>query len=173
MSYQTKPGSVADRVLKFFAANPDELLSAADVALKFDVPVDHVFNQLRGAVDAGLLIKKPGPVAGRVLYAPGRNPALGKARSGFDLGDMARRGKRGAVDVSALAVRDGVPLPPRQDLSGQLLALLLSLKEGQSVEVPVAVRGTLARAVTRANKTAARRYEARKLGDLMGVWRTA
>jgi hypothetical protein len=91
------------------------------------------------------------------------------------MGEQAAREarQRAALDVARLRVRSGVPLPPKSDMAGQLLALLLSMEKDQSVEVPAAVRGTLLRAVTRANKVQARKYEVRKLGDVVGVWRTA
>ena len=179
MTYAAKGGSVASRVIQFFRENPDETLSAADVAIKFDTPVDHVFNRLRGAVDAGVLIKRPGPVAGRVVYCSARNPLLGHASSVFDMGDKAKRRARKAssFDPSTVIVRDNVPLPPKRSgastLSAQLAGALEGMSVGQMCELPRGVRGTAAKVITGLNKTGAH-YELRALGDdKIGVWRTA
>ncbi|MDR2155933.1 MAG: hypothetical protein LBE78_13075 [Burkholderiaceae bacterium] len=66
--YRPRPDSVAGRVIDFFHSNPDEELSTADIAVKFDTHVQNVTGKLIGAVDAGVIVKKAGE-KGRVIYA--------------------------------------------------------------------------------------------------------
>lgn len=49
---------MAFRVLEFLCANPDESLSAADVAVKFDCTRNNVHTLLAPAVSAGSLIRR-------------------------------------------------------------------------------------------------------------------
>lgn len=48
-------GTLADRVVEWFKANPDEELERADVARKFDVPLSRIAPELAMAVMQGHL----------------------------------------------------------------------------------------------------------------------
>lgn len=61
VEYRPKPGSVADRVLAFFRANPDEELSSPDIAAKFGVNQDGVRVLLRSAIAAEYLAVRQAP----------------------------------------------------------------------------------------------------------------
>lgn len=54
-TYIPRHGSLAERLLEFFRRNPDEELSRADIALKFDVLVTSVHTGLATALDHGQL----------------------------------------------------------------------------------------------------------------------
>ncbi len=71
--YTPRTGSAPDRVLHFFAENPDEELYPNDVAIKFGVQRTSVAALLRAAVKARLLKLE----AGRGLHTLYRaGPAL-------------------------------------------------------------------------------------------------
>lgn len=53
--YVPTHGALADRVIEWFHANPDEELERADVARKFDVPLSRIAPELAMAVMQGHL----------------------------------------------------------------------------------------------------------------------
>lgn len=57
--YTPTPDGVTSRVIGFFARNPDEELTAADVAAKFQVHKTSVPSTLARAVRVGLLTRTP------------------------------------------------------------------------------------------------------------------
>ena len=62
------------RVVLFFARNPEEDLTTADVTLKFAIPAEHVRNALARAVANGLLRRNGGSTGGRgkmLVYSAG------------------------------------------------------------------------------------------------------
>lgn len=56
--YTPKPGSVADQVIAFFEENPDEELTRADIAQKFDTAHATVDSTLQLAVARGCLVRE-------------------------------------------------------------------------------------------------------------------
>lgn len=52
-----RTGSLAERAIAFFRANPEEELTPADMAAKFHREYGSVDQSLRGAICAGLLAK--------------------------------------------------------------------------------------------------------------------
>lgn len=65
--FMPQPGSLADLVLAFLRANPDEELSSPDVAQKFDAVADGVRNRLSHAVKAQALVYRRNS-AGQLVY---------------------------------------------------------------------------------------------------------
>lgn len=55
--YIPRTGSLAERAIAFFRANPEEELTPADMATKFHREYGSVDQSLRGAICAGLLAK--------------------------------------------------------------------------------------------------------------------
>ena len=84
-----RPGSLVGRVLNWLEANPDEELTASDIAVKFGVLRMSVCGQLRGAVRAGWLERtsdRPSVFrlprrAGRRVYLSG--PMTGMPQANF------------------------------------------------------------------------------------------
>ena len=128
-TYIPRSGSLPDRVLDYFRQCPDEELSQADVAAKFDVSRGSVGTCLKPTVEAGLLVYArnddlehvytiPGKKAQARLAAtaaPGdaldRGADLGKAPATPVVKPAARvRLPVSALDFSAIAVETGVPL---------------------------------------------------------------
>lgn len=54
-TYIPQNGGIPHRVLSYFEHNPDDSLTAEDIAVKFDAKVTSVRNTLRPAVQAGML----------------------------------------------------------------------------------------------------------------------
>lgn len=61
LNYQPQPGSLPERVLNWFAINPEEELSSADIAKKFDVAATaNVLPSLSAPLAHGLLARVKG-----------------------------------------------------------------------------------------------------------------
>ena len=76
VEYRPKPGSLADRVLRFFAENPDEELTTLDIVAKFDAPPRSVRMLLLASINAEyLILGHVPPPRGRgspmLIYKPG------------------------------------------------------------------------------------------------------
>lgn len=119
-TYTPREGSVAFRVLEFLCANPDESLSAADVAVKFDCTRNNVHTLLAPAVSAGSLIRREDLEDGELVYRVGSGaPAVsvkpaaapGSASNPFGAARGAARTPFW-IDAGQLAIDSGVPLPP-------------------------------------------------------------
>lgn len=65
--YKPRAGTVPQRVIDFFLANPEEELTIRDVAVKFDVAEISVYKCLANAVKHGVLAKVQGE-DGRLSY---------------------------------------------------------------------------------------------------------
>lgn len=91
-AYLPKPGSLAEGVLAYLTANPDEELNSRDIAIKFDRPLSGVIPALRAPVhwqhldcDKGTQQKpsvfRLGPARRRMLEStqPSAQPANGRA----------------------------------------------------------------------------------------------
>jgi len=74
-AYIPREDSLANKVLTFLHRNPDEMLSAEDILIKFDEPMQRsqaVYQRLRAAMSAGLLARRP--VDGVHVYLLPSNP---------------------------------------------------------------------------------------------------
>lgn len=81
MSYQAKPGSLADRLCKFFVANPGERLTAKEVGDKFDVKPSDLTALLSSAITAEVIVSAITEFAGikTRIYGPGPRLAMAVA----------------------------------------------------------------------------------------------
>lgn len=154
-SYNPRPGSLAARLIFWLSRNPDEELSAQDVALKFDHPEHRVSADLVDAVNASALTNRRG------VYGAG--PALGEFVGRVQpakpwKGSHANKGTPlPPLDVSALQVDVDVPEPAAG--AGRTLSVYQQLiarltHKGQSVAVPIAYRRGLLHSVARHNNKA-------------------
>ena len=119
-TYTPREGSVAFRVLEFLSANPDESLSADEVAIKFDCTRNNVHTLLAPAVSAGSLIRRQDLEDGELVYRVGSGaPAVivkpaaapGSASNPFGAARGAARTPFW-IDAGQIAIDSGVPLPP-------------------------------------------------------------
>lgn len=196
-------GTIAAQVYAFLHANPDEELTAADVGIKFSAPAHRISVLLAGAVEAQLLqmrvdLDKPvGP--GAQIYALGRNPLvtmtppLSSVRPGVErLGktlEAVQKGLRSdgppraaGVDLRGVQIRKGVPVPGARTVganglpaaSEQLRALFGKLQTGDSFDVEAALWQTVKNVAYRLQKEdKSLKYLVRKMGERVGIWRTA
>ena len=119
-TYTPREGSVAFRVLEFLCANPDESLSAADVAVKFDCTRNNVHTLLAPAVSAGSLIRREDLEDGELVYRVGSGAPAVSAKPAAAPGSASNPfgAARGAartpfwVDAGHLAIDSEVPFPP-------------------------------------------------------------
>lgn len=134
--YVPESGSIADRVLQLFIRNPDEYLSSADIALKFDVRSASVHASLAGAVAAGLLVF--GFAEGESHKTWRAGPMFGlwaAARSGAVDPKQLRIAPRLPVDPLGVRIQKGVPVPTRDQTSRYAL-LWSRMEPGDMVELP-------------------------------------
>jgi len=98
--YMPRAGSLPAQVVNFFMAAPDEQLTTPDIAAKFDADKASVANQLRSAVQTGLLAQQPG---------------MGGSPSTFRAGPRLLAGEypeRAPADTSAQADQPATPPAP-------------------------------------------------------------
>lgn len=119
-TYSPSPNSVAWRVCAYFVKHPEEELSGADVALKFDCSRDSVTMLLRPSFEAGLLTRQGGVYsAGPALPAWKAHNDSRAAKNQAEAEKLAaQRATKNApphlpeLDVDSLPpVEVGVPLP--------------------------------------------------------------
>lgn len=198
-TYTPKTDSLAGRVCQYFVTNEDEELSAADLAVKFDVPRSSVSALLASAIGAGLLRRVPGQTM--PFYAAGTNIArlrpppppvaapTAKAApavpaSVFAAGaEAAKAPKRQRkllppFDPKAIEVKTGVPIPlPRNHREASAKSSYQQLLERLPVGGMVELETTRAKSLLScAKKLGIRGLTTRLLddeGQRTGVWRTA
>lgn len=172
--YTPREGTLADRALAFFRQHPDEELSQADVALKFDAQRSSVKTCLAPSVSAGLInwglnaenswvytagaALRKGPAPGP-FDALSRGADLGKAEAAVSARPTPQRGRAvlppALLDFTSLKVERGVPLTGRsQGVAGmskwaQLFAMLN--EPDTSVEIPESWKIAVAAQATKLN----------------------
>lgn len=167
MTTQYKPqnDSLPGRVLAFFADNPDEELTAQDVADKFGASTKNVHSQLALAIDHHKLVRDRN-VDGEYIYKLAGNgtginidrahaPRIPMPQNPFAVKPGKSFGKRVVIDFDALQVDEGVPLASHA-LRGQnkwkpLFDKLT--KPGQSIAIPLDVRTAVGAAATKLNRS--------------------
>ncbi len=197
-TYTPKPDSLAGRVCQFFVDNDDEELSAADLAMKFDVPRSSISALLAAAIGAGLLRRVPGqsmpfyaagphiarlrpappPVAAAAPAAP---PAAASVfAAGAAAAKAARRQRKllPPFDPHAIEIKTGVPIPlPRNHREAAAKSSYQQLLERLPVGGMVELETTRAKSLLScAKKLGIKGLTTRLLddeGQRTGVWRTA
>ncbi len=149
--YYPRPGSLAAQVVYFFRANAGEELTLDDITAKFDASRGNIHTQLRPAVEVGLLARDRNAdgeyvyQAGAridVISANGDTPAQPAPKARKPVGFASPRHQ---VDLSALVVEKGVPLPEqRAKLRSKWEPLFDMLATvGDSIAIPPAIVVTL------------------------------
>lgn len=157
-NYRPRVGSVPFRVIRWLTDNPDEELTRADVASKFELALKSVQNTLADAVKLGAL-----------LYVQNEDLEwvyrLGVRHAGNPFSALAS-GIATALPVGAaeptpelierLVVDDNVPIKkPKTSAESRWEPLFSKLKrQGQSIAVPAEWRISLARDAGRRNRAA-------------------
>lgn len=172
--YIPRAGSLADRVLDYFRQCPDEELSQADVAAKFDAQRSSVGSCLKPTVDAGLLryehnsdleyvytlpdssrkAKPPAPAdvltsgadLGKAITTPAAKPAPQRGRVNLP---------PAVLDFSTLQVDRGVPLTGKahgEAGTSKWAPLFAKLTEADtSIEFPATWKSAVAAQATKLN----------------------
>lgn len=192
-TYIPRTGSLSDRVLDYFRQQPQEELTSADIAAKFEVSRGSVMASLQTAVANGALEYTRNTELEFVYRLPGGQISQDHkttSTSASTLTQTTTARKRGAVsvlaselDFSTLKAETGVPLrgkgksEPGQSKWAPLFDMLT--EPDTSVEFPAAWKSAVAAQSTKQNDAAKKagrphRYTVRLTGtDKARVWRTA
>jgi hypothetical protein len=181
MSYQPREGSLAHRLCAFFTANPEEELSCADIAQKYDVHAKQVPALLSSALGGGFIVRakqgiyKGGPKLETQAGAP---PPQTSGFKGWLARQGLEEGKGGGAGAAlpapeSLVIEDGVPIP--QPMSEQMLrfaGVFGQMTCGQSFKCDQAVSKALISAANRWGKSQGRRFIVRRVTETTArIWR--
>lgn len=187
-TYKPHQDSLPGRVMAFFADNPDEELTAQDVADKFGASTKNVHSQLALAIDHHKLVRDRN-VDGEYVYKIAGNgvnidrahaPRIPLPQNPFaSKPAVTMTGKRVSIDFNALQVDEDVPVVSGGGLRGQnkwkpLFDKLT--KPGQSIAIPVDARTAVGAAATKLNRDKAHgaRYRVATIDqNTARVWRIA
>ncbi len=152
-AYNPRADSLPARVLAYFASNPDEELTRADISRKFDCNVSSVQASLKTAVEAGALIWTQSDDL-EWVYRAGPNAVANPFRA---LAPAALAGAPAApvaTVIATLPVDDNVPVNKPKPSQAEHWAPLFDklAKPGQSIAVPTEWRRALSREATRRNR---------------------
>lgn len=150
LNYQPQTGSLPERVLNWFAINPEEELSSADIARKFDVAATaNVLPSLSAPLAHGLLARVKGGIltVGEHFAAWRLARTGGGVASGQIIHPMARPSRQRAeppplFDPESIAINDGVVRPRvgknahGVSVSGQIDALFSRLQPATHAVLP-------------------------------------
>lgn len=196
--YIPKPHSKIARAVAFFQANPDEELTADELAAKFGMVRGSVHTLLRPALDAGLL-KRIRDDLGEYIYQRGPNLDLCAAPCSDPEDDppaseptdfvpgwppapqTTQRGKRKLIldpkQIAALPVDTDVPFQPPSMHEGHKWEPLFSklTQAGHSVQFPVEWKTAVAATAQKLNRKATTHaWRVRVVSDTHArLWRLA
>lgn len=183
-AYIPRPGALPEKVLAYFAANPEECLTAEDIAEKFGAIRSNVHTQLRAALDAGCLKRSMSDdgytyTLGDQRPVPTQPRPTAKQDPVHLIALPREKRKTGSaalvhLDLAALVVDDNVPFAPRSANTGAnkwapLFAKLT--KKGQSVAIPANARGAIGAAANKANKSGLGKFRVALVPGGARVWR--
>ena len=197
-TYMPNAGSLADRVCKFFADNPSEEMSPADIAIKFEASSKHNIKTLLGqclAHDYLVLARDddlewvygPGPKIH--LYkpqpeAPATVVPCWPATEGEEKPTTTPRRsptKPTPLILDNITIDDGIPLhaiehrPEALARFAVMSNLLSKMAPKQSAGLPLDAYATLTKAMTAAHKAGTARFAIRKskATRTLRVWRVS
>lgn len=187
--YTPLPGSVAYRVLDWFKKNPQEELTVADVAKKFDVSRGGVSSSLKSAVDKGVLqySQNEDMIYVYTLTEAYRDMKLRQEEAKPERPSVPARGKvtlpPSALDFSVLKPEKGVPLVGKSlgeaGVSKWAPLFAMLTEPDMSVEFPAEWKTAVAAQSTKLNVQHNKakeptRYKVRLTGDGKArVWRVS
>ena len=152
-TYTPRADSLPARVLAYFADNPDEELTRADISRKFDCNVSSVQASLKTAVDAGALVWIQNEDL-EWVYRPGTNSVANPFRALAGTNPASAPAAALPALLATLAVDDHVPVNKPKPSQAEHWAPLFDklAKPGQSIAVPTEWRRALSREATRRNR---------------------
>lgn len=178
--YQPREGSIAWRVIRFLAANPDESLTADDAGIKFECSTSAVHSSLGPAVLAGVLTRTEDLASGELVYRLGKGRPAVEPKPTPDAvavaiaGPLPRRRGDSYVDTAGIQIDKGVPLVSKR--GGQQTdwaGLLQRMEPGDSCALPLRVRSSLSKIIHVEQVAQRGRYQVRKVdGQTLRLWRT-
>lgn len=144
-------------VAKFFADNPEEVLTIGDVAAKFSYTVNSVPGMLKPGIKSGTIAASRIRIdgvhlrcykAGPNLFAPAQAaPAAAPAKPA-----PAAKPAPSFIDLSGVQLED-LPEAPQPTQLQECISLLARMKAGQRTQpLPITLRSTMAKAITRQHK---------------------
>lgn len=166
------------RVVDYMNANPGEVLTRNDVAVKFNAAASTIDTLLAPAVSAGWLKRDHDTPDGTVWRHP-------KTKSNFprpftpSLAAAARasRAKRAVrrVEFDAIVIESTIPISDAPKASSQWAALFNRMRPGDSFQLPSVSTAALCHAKLKYCKTVeTARFVTRKVsGTHTRIWRTA
>ena len=178
--YYPRPGSLVAQVVYFFRSNPGEELTLDDIVAKFDTTRGNIHSLLRPAVEVDMLRRDRNAdgeyfyTAGariEVISAAGDTPERPAARARRPSGYASPRHQ---VDLSALVVEKGVPLPQqRAKLVSKWEPLFAKLAvPGDSIAIPAEIVVTLRSEAVKRAKAGRGHYKVLRLdGGGARIWR--
>ncbi len=178
-NYCPRADSFPAQVCGFFANNPDETLTIDDMVDKF-MPSNRgsIHTQLSLALDAKLLARQR-DAEGDYVYS--RGPQLqvtGWVDSSAAPATPAPArvskpgGKRTALDLQAIRIRSGVPMPTNKTQIDRIGEFLVKLQVGDMFDLPICGKHILNKAVERQHKAKLGRFTTAVDQDAqtIGVW---
>ncbi|MEW6559613.1 MAG: hypothetical protein AB1412_05380 [Pseudomonadota bacterium] len=144
-NYTPQPGSLAERVLDWFVKNPEEELSSADIARKFDVlATSNVIPQLAAALTHDLLRRERG-----IFLAGPRFAAWAAARAEGGMASVAphaplggrRRTAAPLINPDDITIHPGVASPrsgknSTDNLAARWRQVYARMEPNTHIEVP-------------------------------------
>lgn len=182
--YAPQPGSLADRVCTWFRRNPDEELSAADIAQQYDVSSSAVAASLAACYEHGLLRRDRS--SGSVVTVAGPNLKARELPAAVTLltapptkrqTSRATRTSLPELDWNLVQVAEDMPVPPKRlcvrgaTKYARLFELLS--RPGLSAPIPLAYVAAVQKAAIVRSKGGLGKYVVRRTGENEArIWRT-
>lgn len=181
MAYQPQPGTLVDRVCRWFLINIEEELTPADIATRFDVAnrssigallASAITHQLlvRAKGDDGVMVYKAGPKLNTLREAP--IPAGPVAC----VPPKVRRHLPALPDPSDLVIDTDVPIPPSGNAPkyGRYTAVFARMGVGHSFKCSAADAKRLYESANKWGKNNNAKFSKRLLNDTEArIWRIA
>lgn len=149
--YIPKADSLAARVATFFRRFPDEELSIADIALKWQTDPKNIPVQLERCVEAGLLVRSgsvyfAGPDIVRIDLTP-------MTMAMADTKPKSRGHVRTVIDIEAIEFEDApIGVSAAEKVHDRWMAKMKTMPAGKSFVAPAQYRHALRSAVTALRK---------------------
>ena len=197
MSYTPQIDSIPYKVITYFKRFPDEELSSRDIGLKYSCDVKNVLNILKAATDTGFLkrdgsVYSAGPNIGDLTInlkpsQPGQaqqtaaaskqpNDPISVSPWGASASQSSARKSYVNINFDALQVENDIPVSlvsgksarnKWQPLFDKLTAA------GQSVALPIEVRGAVNSEISKRNKAGPNKYVKAMISPTQfRIWRT-
>lgn len=169
--------SMAGRVMAFLRDNPEECLTADDVAAKFEVGRKNVHTLLASRVESGYL-QRTRNSDGDYIYTAGPALASWSPDKPSTPTPKAKRTQHVRVDWATVEVDpNGPPPPPRRGKADGAYTNLLNklTRPGLSFAVPANAQGLhgLRKTISARQKATQERYQSAQEGNQIRFWRLA